>query len=122
MKPPRPHPLIARASALARTRNWPTVWSVGRQACLALGATTRLTVNAAPDGPLVASVSFHLDPDRVGARRRWRPSSAGTWRRPRSPWRRSGSGPESGRPERPGGGQESPDRAAGAMDRGSQGA
>ena len=43
MKPPRPHPLIVRASALARLRGWPTVWSLGRQACLALGATTRLT-------------------------------------------------------------------------------
>ena len=66
MKPPRPHPLIARASALARLRGWPTVWSDGRQACLALGATTRLTVTAAPDGPFVASVSLHLDPERVG--------------------------------------------------------
>ena len=66
MRPPRPHPLIVRASALARLRGWPTVWSLGRQACLALGATTRLTVNAAPDGALVASVSFHLDPARVG--------------------------------------------------------
>ena len=65
MKSPRPHPLIVRASALARLRKWPTVWSVGRQACFALGATTRLTVNAAPDGPFVASVSFHLDPAQV---------------------------------------------------------
>ena len=31
MKPPRPHPLVVRASALARLRRWPTVWSIGRQ-------------------------------------------------------------------------------------------
>jgi hypothetical protein len=67
MNPPRPHPLIVRASALARTRNWPTIWSVGRQACFSLGGASRLTVNAAPDGPFAASVSFHLDPAQVGS-------------------------------------------------------
>ena len=66
MKHPRPHPLIVRASALARLRKWPTVWSVGRQACFSLGGATRLTVNATPAGPLVASVSFHLNPAQVG--------------------------------------------------------
>ncbi len=38
----------------------------------------------------------------------WRPSSAGAWRTPRSPWRRSGSGPEPGPLERPAVDRKSP--------------